>query len=316
MENLSFSLNVVLPLFVLMVLGFVLRRVGFFSDGFLQVGNKFGFKVTLPVLLFQNIRTSQMGDVFNGGLIAFTVIAILLTAVAACAGTMLVVKDNRRRGAVVQGIFRSNFVLFGVPLALNMFGESALGVTSMLVAVVIPLFNVLAVILLTVFAPQGDKKQIRLLPILKGIITNPLIIGVAAGLLFSGLRIPLPQFLNSAVEDVAAIATPLALIVLGGQFELKSLRSNAKALSAVTACRLLVVPGVILAAAALLGYRGPELGALLVIFASPTAVSSYIMAENMGSDGELAGQIVVSTTLFSVLTMFVIIYLLKALALI
>ncbi len=315
MSDLLFSINVVLPVFLLVILGFILRRIGIFTDAFLATANKFCFLVPFSALMFYNIYSTDWSNVSGGKLALFAAIGILLSVGILLVIVPLAVKDNARRSVIIQGIFRGNYLLFGIPLTINLFGGIT-GAASVLVAVSIPMFNVLAVTVLTIFAPNSENKRLNVLGILRGIVTNPLIIGCLVGAVFVLLQIKLPNALLAAVEDVSSIATPLALLVLGGQFQVTSLKRNAFALSAVNIARLMILPAVMIGCAVLIGFRGEELGAIAVLFSAPTAVSSQIMAYNMKADAELAGQVVVTTTALSSVTIFLIIFVLKSTGLI
>ena len=218
-------------------------------------------------------------------------------------------KSNKSRGALIQAIYRSNFVLMGLPIVGNIFGSGRLGMTSMLVTVIVPMYNILAVITLEVF--RGES--IKITKILKGIVTNPLIIGSVAGILFAAFGIKLPEIAESVISDMASAATPLALIVLGASFEFASIKRYKKNLIAVIFARLIIVPAISLSVAIMIGFRGIDLVSLIGIFASPCAVSSYTMARQMDSDYELSAGTVVFTTMLSCFTLFGWIYFLKEL---
>ena len=247
-------------------------------------------------------------------MIGFAVAAVLAVAGLLCLLLPRLERDRRAAASMIQGIFRGNFLLFGLPLALNMFGEEGVLPTALLLPVAIPLYNILAVVILTHFG--SGEKGLAIKPMLMGIIRNPLIIASVLGLLIGLLPVSFPEFLSAALEDIGATATPLALMMLGAQFDLSKLKGNLKKALACTAVRLLLVPGVVVTLAVLLGFRGPELGAIFILFCAPTAVSSYVMAQNMGADGDLAGQLVVLTTIFSGITLFAQTALLKGLSLI
>lgn len=300
MEGLTLGFTVVFPLAVLMVLGYGLRRLKVIDSHAAGVMNRLVFTVFLPVLLFYNIYETELAEAFDGRLLAFAVIGVVILFGVLVAVVPLFEKDGRRRGVLVQGIMRSNFVLFGLPVTMSLLGEGGAGVTSIAIAVVVPLFNVLSVVALELY--RGGRISWR--RTLRGIVTNPLILASVAGVLVlvSGLR--LPGFVETTLRDISRVATPLALIVLGASFEVRAVRANTAALVWGVLCRLLVVPGVFVTAAVLLGFRGASLVTVLTMFASPTAVSSFTMAQQMGADGELAGQLVVFTTLFSILSMF------------
>lgn len=314
MENLIFSMNVVLPMVFLLLIGFVLRRLDVINDNFISIANKLCFKVALPVLLFSNIYNADLASSMNGPLILYAVCILLGLMALLYIVVPLFTRDNSKRGVLIQCGFRSNFILFGLPVAQNLFGSEGAAVAAMVIAVIVPLYNVLAVIALAVFSPGEGKISVK--GILKSIATNPIILGAVAAFLLKALPVTLPACVNQTVGDVSKLATPLALIALGGQFKFDSVGRQLKYLTFGVLMRLVVAPAIGLSIAIALGFRHYELGALLTMLGSPVAVSSYTMALEMGGDGELAGALVVFTSAFSILTMFLLIFLLKSLALI
>lgn len=316
MDSLLFSLQVILPVFLLMALGYFLRRIRLIDGQFTKQANKLGFKVLLPALLFYNIYQSDLHTLFDGKLVVFAAVCILAVVAALFVCIPLVEKDPAKCGAMIQGIFRSNYVIFGVPVAVNMFGQSAAPLASMLAAIVIPMFNLLAVVVLELFSPQETKSGSAAGRIVLGIVKNPLILGSLLGVVFVLCGIRLPSALEPFVSDVAKTATPLALLVLGADFEWRAVGAYRKQIAICTIAKLVLLPAVVLPIAVVLGFRGPALGLLLILLAAPTAVSSYAMADQMGADAVLAAQLVVFTTVLSSLSLFVFVFLLKACALI
>ncbi len=304
MDSFLLAGQVILPLLILMALGVMLRKTNLMDEATYKKLNTLIFKVFLPPLIFYNVYKTSLSEAFDGKLILFAVLGVLALFVLLVLLVPLLEKDNRRRGALIQGVFRSNFVIFGVPLTTALMGDAAAGKVAIAVAFVVPLFNFLAVISLEVF--RHGKPDLK--KILKGIVTNPLIIGSAIGILFTALGLKLPGFLETAVSDVAKIATPLALIVLGASLDFALLRANSVRVLLATAAKLVIVPLVFLSLAIWLGFRGADIAILLSVFASPTAVSSYAMAQQMGADDALAGQIVASTTAFCIFTVFLFVF--------
>lgn len=307
MENLIFSINVVLPISIMMLLGAFLRYIKIFDEDFLKKANKFAFKVLLPNLMFYNIYKSDISETVNVKIIIFAVSLALVIIGVSFIIVMKFDKSNKNRGILIQGLYRSNFILFGVPVSKNLFGEANLAVVTTLVAIIIPLYNFMAVIILDFFS--SDKSDYK--KTIFNIITNPLIIGSLLGILFSSVGIKLPNFVEEVVDDLAGMASPLALMVLGGQIQIKNISKNIRNIIFVTVGRLIVIPAIALTLSILSGYRGVELGALLSMFTPSCAVSGYTMAQEYDCNSELAGQLVFVTTLFSPFTMFVFIYLLK-----
>lgn len=311
MKNLILSANVVLPLFLLMVVGFVLRKTNVLEEKTLKQMNKSIFNVFLPALIFYNVYTSEISDIFDMKLVAFSVVSILAVFLILLIVIPLTEKDNRKRGVMIQGIFRSNFVIFGIPLSVSLFGDSIVGSAAVLIAVVVPVFNFLAVISLEIFRKgKPDFKKI-----IKGIITNPLIISSALGLGAMFLSLKLPKVVEDTISSLSKIATPLALVVLGGSINFSKVAGNIKQLIICVVSRLILVPAVFLTLAVMAGFRNAELAVLISVFASPTAVSSFTMAQQMGGDDELAGEIVVFGTTFCIVTVFLWVFVLKQLSL-
>ena len=307
MENLILSFNIVLPIFLILSLGYLLKKLKILDELTTKNMNSVNFKVFLPLLLFYNVYKTDLSVVFNPKLLIFSIISVILVFLLLFIIIPLLEKDNRKRGVIIQGIFRSNFVIFGVPVCEALFGQNATGVASMLIAIVVPLFNFLAVICLEIY--RGGNINFK--KIIKGIITNPLIIASIIGLFFIYFKIKLPTPIEKTINDISKIATPLAFILLGSSFTFSAFSLYIKQLSITILGKLIIVPGIVLYIAALLGFRNIELTCLLSVFASPTAVSSYTMAEQMDGDSILAGQIVVLTSIISIITVFLWIFILK-----
>lgn len=311
MDSLILSFEAVAPLFLLMLLGYGIKCSKLAKKEHFDVINRLIFNVFLPILLFYNIYRTDIGTVFNGKLILFTEICTLLVFGIGYGLVFLLTKDNAKRGVMLQGIFRSNFAILGVPLVNYICGSNASGLSAVIVACVVPTFNVLAVITLERF--RGGNVKIGKL--VKDIVTNPLIIGCALGAVFLLLGIQLPDFLESAVSDAASIASPLAIVALGAGFNFSSIKGSIKELTITVLARLLIVPALAITAAVLLGFRGEALVCLMVVFGAPTAVSSFSMAQQMGGDEDLAAQVVVFSSSLCLFTLFGWIFLLSSLQL-
>lgn len=307
METAQFALSVVAPLFLMIALGYLLRVLHVWNEPSLKAINAAVFKVFLPVLVFLNVSRTGFSINFNRDLTLFCVISLIILFLFLSLLIPLVEKNPKRRGVMIQGAFRGNFVLLGIPIAQAAFGSQGAGVASLLVAFVIPCFNVLSVVTLEV--NRGGK--IRPLGVLWGILKNPLIIACALGVLFLFLPFQMPAIVTGVLEDLAALATPLALLALGGLFQFSKVKNGLRQLAFVVFLKLVLIPVLFIGAALLFGFRGAELIAVVAVFAAPTAVSSFPMAQEQGGDGELAGQIVLFTTAFSILTLFGILFVLR-----
>lgn len=309
MENLMISANAVLPMCLVMALGYGTRRLGWLRREEISTINKIAFRIFLPCLLYYNIYCSDLSGSFDPLLMAYAVGGVLLTFGLALGYTLLTEKLPERRGVLIQGMFRSNYVIMGIPVATALLGADQLGTVSILIAVIVPLFNMLAVVVLEVFRGQKPKP----LHILCQIAKNPLVIGSVLGILTLVAGIRLPHILEQTIQSVSAIASPLQLFLLGAFFQFSGLKTYRRELVTVSIAKLIVSPGLFLGLGALLGFRGVAFVSLIGIFASPTAVNSFTMAQQMGGDAELAGDIVVTTSAASILTMFLWIFLFKSL---
>ncbi len=314
MSNFLFSVGVVLPIFVLLLLGFFLKKIKFVDGKFIDVGNKLCFKIFLPALLFMNIYQTDVSEVLNFRFVLFSVTAIIIAIIIYAVVISRTVKDRPKAAVIIQAAYRSNFIIFALPLA-DMIGVSnATSVISMLLAFIVPLFNLSAVLVLMIFGEAYEKSSPK--EIVKEIITNPLIVAAALGFVLHYVGLNLPEVILKPVHEVSKIATPFALILMGANFEMKSARSNIRYIVPGTVLRLLVTPGIIIPIGALFNFNAPEMVALMTLTASPCAVSSYTMAHQYGADSDLAGELVVSTTLFSSVTIVMFIYFLKTFGLI
>lgn len=307
MENLILSLNVVFPLFLTMSLGYFLKYLNLFDNSTLDRMNNITFKSFLPMLLFYNIYKTDLHDTFNLKLIIFSVTCIIVLYLILYLLVPLIEKDNKKRGALLQGLFRSNFVIFGLPITESLFGSEKVGVTAILIAIIVPLFNMLSVLALETF--RDGKLNFK--KIFIGIIKNPLIIASCLGVLTLLLKIKIPTAIEKTISDVSKIATPLSLILLGASFKFDNIKKYLKQTTIAVIGKTILIPCIILPICIMFGYRDVELSTLMIIFAAPTAISSFTMAKQMDSDSDLAGQIVVFTSAFCVITVFMWIFILK-----
>ena len=301
-----------MPTFLLLAFGYFLRHMHFVSEEYLKKTNALTFKFFLPILLFNNIYKTKIAEMFDGVMFLFAIGSLLLLFLVLCLIVPRVVREPKQRGVIIQGLFRSNYVIFGVSLVTNVFGAEQAAVASVLSAVLVPMYNVLAVVALAVFT-SGER--VKLGGTLKSIVTNPLIIAAVLGVAASLVGLRFPSFLETALTDVARLATPLALIVLGGDFSFSRLRGNLHLALTAVVFKLVVIPLIFIPLAVLAGVRGANLLALALAWETPVAVSSYIMAQQAGADGELAGQLVVLSSVCCIPTVFLMIFILQSLAL-
>ncbi len=318
LSNLSYSVNAVLPIFILVIVGAVLNKYNKVNTQFTEIADWLVFKVGLPIMLFLEVAKSSISDGFDGKLILFLVLSVTCSFLLVSVLAALLMRDSTKRGAFVQGMCRSNFAILGVPLAENMFGDSGTQTIAVVMPFVILMFNTYSVILLSVFSNSSshklDKKAVR--GILRNIVTNPLIIGVVLGLPFMLFEIPLGTAFNKTLQYLSNLTTPLALISLGANFRMDSLRGRLGYALSASVGKTILLPAVAVTLAALIGLRGPSLGVVLICFGAPTAVSSYIMSKKMDNDHELSAQILLLTTMMCIVTIFIGIFILKTLELI
>lgn len=325
-EVFIFTVNSIMPIVLIMVAGYILKMTGFFSKEFLKYGNKTVFYVCLPVMLFKNIADIDDLSQIRMDVVLYTVIVI---AVIWLMGLILAktVPDRKQKGVVHQVVFRSNFALIGVPLAELMCGSEGVKCAAVISLFSIPIFNVLAVIVLSVYKNDGAKNDVK--KILKDIVTNPLILGILLGFIYAIIKNAFKDifvdsffsrltFLKTSIDYISRSATPLALLVLGGQFDFNRIKGMKRQLITGLIGRNLIAPLIGVGIAAFLTLSGKidfgrdVFAALISLFATPVAVASAIMAEAMDNDGQLAGQFVVWSTLVSVLSLFITIFLVRA----
>lgn len=312
MDNFLLSVDVILPLFLIMAIGYLLRRILALDDGWIQLTNKIIFRALLPLLLFRSMYENDLSGMFSQsmrGLILFCMAAFLISFLVLNLVVPRLEKENCRRGVLIQGAIRSNATIFGIPIATMLFGESNISAVVVLLACLVPLFNVCSVVALERF--HHEKTDWR--QVLRQIVTNPIITGILLGLLFNALRIPIPLPLKNAAWSLASSTTPLSFLTLGASFAFASAAKNRRELTGVALFKLILSPLVWVGLAGILGYRGQMLAGVLMIFAPPAAVSSFPMACAMGGEPQLSGEIVVVTSIFSMLSMFLWIFSLKSL---
>ncbi len=304
MENLLIATKVVLPLMVYMAVGMLTRRLSVVSEENFKVINRLIFKIFMPLTLFFNIYDADIDGAITPGVFVFVFACILLQFAGAWIIFRRAVKDVADSLTLTQGIYRSNFVLLGSVVAGSLCDAGGLALVAALSILVVPLFNILAVIMFEVRL----SKEIRFLPLLANIFKNPLVDAGILGCVFKALQIPVPELIAQPLTTLGGIASPLALVALGGMLSWGSVAKHKRYLTAAAVGKLVVVPCMVILAAMALGFRGNEMVAILAVFASPTAVASTPMAQAMGGNGQLAGEIVAVTSVFSMATIFLFVW--------
>lgn len=301
MENLIFSLNATIPIFLMMLLGMLFRKLGWMDEVFAAKMNKFVFLVPLPVLLFEQLATVDFSEVWD---IKFILFCFMVTAISITISTLisLLWKDRSIKGEFIQATYRSSAALLGIAFIQNIYGTA--GMAPLMIIGSVPLYNIMAVVVLSVFKPGNnsfDKALVK--KTLKGIATNPIIIGIVAGFVWSALKLPMPSILHKTVSSIGATATPMGLMSMGATFEMKKATSKMKPTLVAVFMKLVGFCAVFLPVAAVLGFRNEELIAILVMLGSATTVSCFVMARNMGHEGTLSSGVIMMTTLLSAFTL-------------
>lgn len=314
MENLIFSLNATMPIFLTMILGLLFRKVGILDEAFTEKLNRFVFKIALPVLLFSDLSDSDFFEVWDTRFVLFC-FAVTLVSILAVWALSFCLKNRSLQGEFIQASYRSSAAILGIAFIQNIYGNS--GMAPLMIISSVPLYNIMAVVVLSVFSPQREPLSRQFVEkIVKGIVTNPIILGILAGLVWSLLRIPKPPILAKTVQNLAVLATPLGLISMGASFKAESAAKNLKPGIVAALIKLVGLAAVFLPIAVALGFREEKLIAILVMLGSATTVTCFVMAKNMGHEGSLTANTVMLTTCGSAFTLTFWLYLLKTLALI
>lgn len=314
MENLIFCLKATMPIFFTMLLGYLFRRIGLMDESFVKKLNRFVFKAALPMLLLEDMWEADFESLWNGKFVGFcvgiTVFSVLLTMLLS-----KLVKERSIRGEFVQAAFRSNTAILGIAFIQNIYGSS--GIAPLMLVGSVPFYNVFAVIILSVMRPdRGELSRDLAKDTLKGIVTNPILLGIAAGILLSVFRAPRVEIVTKTIHNLAVLATPLGLMAMGGSFEGKKALARIRPALGCSFVRLVGLAMLVLPLAALFGFRGEEMVSILVMVGSSSAVSCFIMAKNMGHEGTLTSSVVMMTTLGSAFTLTGWLYILKCLNLV
>ena len=307
MENLVVATNAVIPFMVYILLGALAIKLKLVKESFLKELNGVVFKVFFPFIMFNNLYDVDFGKLNGAGYVGFAVAATLSLIILAFLIVPIFSKDNRRRGVITQAIFRSNSVLYAIPLAQSVFCDDGASMASIVVAFVVPIYNIASVAILEYY--RGGKVSFGKLFI--NILKNPLIIGAIAGVLFNMLPVTMPDCLVLPISELCNMATPLSLFVLGGTLHFSSMRKNALPLAIGTTSKLVAVPALITLIMYAIGFRNSEFFVVFCMFATPVAAASYPMAQSMDADADLAGEYVVITTVLSIVTIFFWILILK-----
>lgn len=310
MENLIFSLNATLPVFALMVLGYILNKIGLIDEKAAGWMNKFVFKAALPVLLFSDLSEEDFAAAWDGKFVLFCFLTTAVSVILITLLSLFLVKNKSRRGEFIQGSYRSSAALLGIAFIHNIYGEASTGMAPLMILGSVPLYNILAVTILMMTASsdyimgdnstttfsEADARKLLIKKTLFGIITNPIIIGIALGMLWSLCKIPQLRVFKTVVSDIAALATPLGLMSMGATFDFEKAANEIKPALCASFIKLFLLVAIFLPIAVSFGFAGEQLVAILVMLGSATTVSCFIMSKNMGHDGILSSSIIMMTT--------------------
>ena len=313
MENFIFSLNVTIPVFLVILLGWILMQKNFLTKEFTRVADKYVFKIALPALLFKDIATADISKVFDLKFVLFCMITTTIMFMGTWLLTYIFMRDKSMVGAFTQAAARGSAAVLGIAFVENIYGDS--GMAPLMIVSAVPLYNIFSVIILT-FSAHNQQNKGNIKKAFINILKNPIILGIFAGLPFSVLGIKVPEIPLTAISGVAASATPIALITIGAGFEGRKAITKVKPTLIATFIKLIVIPALFFPAAIAMGFRNSELVAILIMLGSPTTVTCYIMAKNMENDEVLTSSIVVMATLLSSITLTLWVFLLKSMALI
>ena len=314
MENLIFSFNATLPIFFTMLLGLFFCKIGLMDENFVKKMNQFVFTAALPALLFEDLSTVDFYRAWDTRFVLFCFFATLLS-IGLTALLSFLLKDRSVQGEFVQASYRSSAAILGIAFIQNIYGDA--GMAPLMIVGTVPLYNIMAVVVLSFMKPDRGKLDRRLLgKTLKGIVTNPILLGIAAGLAWSALRLPMPVILEKTVHNVAVLATPLGLMAMGGSLEFKKALGQIRPAVAASLIKLVGLAALFLPIAVSMGFTQEKLVAILVMLGSATTVSCFVMAKNKGHEGTLTSSTVMLTTLGSAFTLTGWLFLLRTLGLI
>jgi predicted permease len=307
LATLIIALNACVPYIIYLGIGYISRERHIATEEFFNKLNTFAFKMFFPVMMFYNFYNINLENGFNCRYVLFCAMAIFSIIALSCLIVPRFVDDRPKCGTIIQAIYRSNYLLFGVPMAEAVFGQEGAQVSSVILAIAIPIYNVVSVIVLEYF--RGGKVNMKKMII--DVLTTPLIMGAIVGSIFLVFRISVPACILNPLGKISSLATPIAIITLGGTLHFNAIGKNIRYLVPALLCRLVILPPIMVNIAHAMGFSPVECFIVLILFGTPVAAASYPMARNLGGDGELAGQLVVLSTVLSIGTMFCWIVLLR-----
>ena len=297
MESLIISFNAIVPMFLIIAIGYTFKSIGWITPAEVKRFNKIVFHTFMSAMLFRSIYNSDLSKLMDPGYLIFVLVSVMITFVIAVLAVLPLEKDGAKRGAMIHAAYRSNYILLGTPIVAALTSDGDTGMAAVVASITIPLYTILAVIMLEYFR----SGKLRLNGMLKSLAKNPLIIASVAGIIVKIAGIQLPGVLESVVSKLNSAASPVALLLLGASFDWKQVASERRNIAISTVLRLVIFPAVMLTAGAIIGYRGVEFVTLIPLFASPTAVNTF----NMGADLNIASGAIAISTALSFVTLFI-----------
>lgn len=309
MDNFIYSINATLPIFLMIILGKILHKTGIINDAFTKTADRYVFVVALPALVFKDLTANHVRDQFDGGYVLFCFLVTLFIILTIWGLTEVFMKKEEEKGAFIQASYRSSAAILGLAFIDNMYDGA--GMAPLMIIGAVPLFNIFAVVILTLKGKNAGEKPDLKTTILN-VFKNPILLSILISLPFAFLELHFPAFIDKAIASIGSTATPLALISIGASFEGRKAIQKLKPTLIASFIKLVLLAALFLPLAVSLGYRNQELMAILIMLGSPATVSCYIMAKNTGNDSVLTSSIIVLTTLLSSVTLTAWIFLLKS----
>ena len=313
-NNIIFTANIVAPVFLIVILGYVLKKLNIINENFVTITSKFVFNVSLPAFIFMKLYNVDLDSVVDAGQIIYIYAGTIIIYLAVWLISKPFIKDGKNLSVFVQGAFRSNYAIVGLAIISNLYGNGGLAKATLILVFILPLYNVLAVIILTV--PMRKIKKQNLKRTFIEIIFNPLIIAVIIALPFAYFKLELPSMISASGSFLSDVALPMALIGIGGSLNIKNVKKASGLAFTSSTIKLIILPLILTTGAYYFGYRNADLGIMFILFSCPTAIVSFIMAEAMGCNSKLAGNIIVISTIGSVITISAAIIMLRSFGLI
>ena len=310
LSDLIFSFNAVIPLFLIMLLGLVVRRLKIVDASATRQMNSLVFKVALPIMLFKSVYGSDYSQMLDRKFIVFLILSVIAFFFISWLIALKLINDEKKKGAFVQGCFRGNYAILGIALSAELLGHTpTIAITG--VVIIVPLFNILSVIILTIYGDQKFQSKHMITTIVKSIATNPLIISIFSGIVLTLLNIEIIPLLNTPLNMISSLATPFALLVIGASLDFSQIKERLKYTLVASTLKLIIMPLIFIPLAIWVGISTDGIVVLYVLYAAPTAIASYVMAAHMGTDEHLASNIVLFTSLVSILTYTIGVYILR-----